>query len=250
MMSDVATNAPSEVQPSMSLAGRFFGVFYSPGETFAGIARKPDFIFPLVVLIVSSTAVAETMLWKLGAERMVRSSLEMTGSASQLSPEQLDQAARQASGILAITTHVSSVIGVPIFMLILAGLGILILNPLFGSQAGFKTVFSVTCYAGLVRVVGAVMAIPLILFSDPGGINTLSPVPTNLGFFLDPREVSKGLYTLAVSFDLLTFWFLIVLAMGLSRVTRGKVKSRAIFLTFFGLYLVWVLGWAGVSSLF
>ena len=204
-MSHVATNVHAEVQPSQSCVGRFFGVFYSPGETFADIVRKPDFIFPLLALIVSTVAATETMLWKVGAERMARNVMEMSGSMSQLSPEQMDQALRQSSGIFAIVTHVTSVLGVPISLLIFAGLGILILNPLFGSQANFRTVFSVTCYAGLVRVVGAIMAIPVIFFGDPQVMSTRSPVPTNLGFFLDPREVSKGLYTLAVSFDLLTF---------------------------------------------
>src|SRR5256885_3186589 len=40
-----ATVSPAEVpEPPKSFAARFAGVFFSPGATFADIARKPDWI--------------------------------------------------------------------------------------------------------------------------------------------------------------------------------------------------------------
>lgn len=245
-----SVSASTAPQPSKPPVLRLIGVFLSPGETFADIARMPDFVFPLIVLVLSSAATIETMLWKIGTERIVRNSLEMSGQAAKMSPDQLEQVIHRGAGFTAIIMHVSAFLGAPIYLLVVTGIGLLILNPLLGAQVGFKPVFSVTSYAALVRTVGSIMAIPLIFIGDPEHFNPQNPVPTNLGFFLDPQDVPKALYSLANSFDLLSLWFLIVLSLGLSQLTGGKIRPRSIFLTFFGLWMILILGRAGWAALF
>lgn len=249
-MSEVSAAGAPEPQPSMSLGRRFVGVFFSPSEAFDDVARKPDFIFPLVVMTIASVALIETMLWKVGAVAMVRNQLEASGRAGTMSPEQMDQAVRQGASITAIIMHISGLIGTPIFMLIITGISLLILNVVLGAQIGFKPVFSATCYAALVRLVGVVMAIPLIFFGDTEHFNASNPVPTNLGFFLNPHDVPKAVYSLATSFDLLTLWFLIVLAIGLSRISGGKAKTLSVFLSFLALWVLVSLAFAGLAALF
>jgi hypothetical protein len=249
-MSNPLPANPSENTPPMSPINRLVGVFMSPGETFADIARKPDILFPLIVAMVGSAAVVETLLWKIGAAQLVRNSLVTSGRAASMSADQLEQVVHNAAPFTAIVMHASAVLGAPIFLLIMAGIGLLFLNPILGAQAGFKGVFSATCYASLVRLVGVVMAIPLIFMGDAEHINPENPIPTNPGFFLDPSTTSKGVYSLATSMDVLTLWFLIVLAIGLSRLTRGKTKTTTVFLMFFGLWMVWVLGRAAIAVIF
>jgi hypothetical protein len=234
----------------MSALSRFIGVFISPGETFTYIAGKPDILFPLIVAIVGSAVVIETLLWKIGAAQLVRNSLVTSGRAASMSAEQLEQAVRTATPFTAIIMHISAFLGAPIFLLVMAGIGLLFLNPILGAQVNFKGVFSTTCYASLVRTVGVVMAIPLIFMGDAEHINPQNPIPTNPGFFLDPSNTSKGLYSLAASMDVLTLWFLIVLAIGLSRLTGGKTKTTTVFFMFFGLWMVWVLGRAAMAAIF
>jgi Yip1 domain len=236
-------------QPSMSPIGRLVGVFISPTETFADIARKPDIIFPLVVMILSSGALIEIMLWKIGAERIVRNSLELSGRAATMSADQLEQVVHRGAAFTVIVMHISALIGAPMFLLIITGIGLLILNPILGAQVGFKPVFSTTCYAALVRVVGAIMAISLLFMGDPEHLNPQNPTPTNVGFFLDPSNVPKAVYSLASSLDILLLWFLIVLGIGLSQLTGGKTKARTIFFVFFGLWMVLALGRAGFAAL-
>jgi Yip1 domain len=249
-MSDSVSAPPVPPQRSMSALGRLVGVFFAPGETFEDIARRPDFIFPLVLMIIASAAVIETMLWKIGAEALVRNSLEMSGRAASMSADQMNEAVHRAAGITAIIMHVSALIGAPIFLLIITGISLLILNMILGVQVGLKPVFSATCYAALVRLTGVVMAIPLIFMGDPEHLNAQNPIPTNVGFFLDPRSTSQWLYSLASSLDLLSLWFLIVLAIGLSKLSEGKAKSQTIFFIFFGLWMLLALGRAGFAALF
>ena len=74
--------------------------------------------------------------------------------------------------------------------------------------------------------------------------------PTNVGFFLNPLETSKPLLALASSFDLFTIWFVVLLGIGFSQATGGKVKVRTIFLVYFGLWMIWVLGKVGLAAIF
>ncbi len=45
---------------------RLVGVFLSPRESFADIVREPDFVAPLIAIVLSTVAVTETMLAKIG----------------------------------------------------------------------------------------------------------------------------------------------------------------------------------------
>lgn len=239
-----------EDEAGQSFVSRFIGVFLSPGETFDDIVRKPDFLAPLVVGVLAAVAVTETMLSKIGIERIMRTQIAQSSRGASMTADQIDQAVAQGAKIGAIITHIVGVVAVPIIILIIAAIGLGIVNLVFGSKTNFRTAFSVTCYANLVSVLGAVIAVVMILFGDPEHFNPQSPVPTNLGFFVDPTHTSKALVALAGSIDLFTFWFMALLGIGFSAATRKQAKPVPVFLCFFGLWAVLVLakmGWASMG---
>ena len=250
MSTTVSPPSVEEVPPSKSFLERFVGVFASPGATFADIGRKPDFVAPLIAAIVSTMAMTETMLGKIGMERIVRMSIEQSGQASSLSPEQIEQRVSQGAKIGAIITHLAGLVGAPIFLLVIAGIGLLITNAIFGAQLNFKTAFSVACYANLVGVVGALMAMVMILLGDPERFNAQNPSPTNLGFFLNRLETSKPLLALASSIDILRLWLMGLLGIGFSEATGRKVKALSVFFSFLGLWAIWVAGRVGLAAIF
>ena len=248
-MGDAVVKPADADTPAQSFPERLLGIFISPAETLADVARKPGFVAPLIAIVVGAIAVTETMLWKIGMERIVRMGIEQSGRASSMSPDQIDQAVRQGAKIGGIFAHIGGVVIPPIFLLIVAGLGLLIVNLIFGAQTKFKTVFSLVCYAYLVSLLGSLMALAVILFGDPDHFNPQNPLPSNVGFFLNPLEVSKPLYALASSADFITIWFLILLGVGLSEGTGRKVKPLSIFLVYAGFWLIWVLGKAGLAMI-
>jgi hypothetical protein len=240
-MGDAVVKPADAEAPAQSFPERLLGVFISPKETFADVARKPGFVAPLITLMIAAVAVTEVMLWKIGAERIVRMSMEQSGQASRMSPEQLDQAVTTAAKITGIAMHVGGVVGVPIYLLILAGLGILIANVIFGAQVKFGTVVSLVCYANLVSLLSSLMALAMMLFGDLEHFNVQNPIPTNPGFFLNVTEVSKPLYAFASSIDIFPIWIMILLGIGLSEGTGRKVKASSIFLVYLGFWALWVL---------
>jgi len=241
---------PAEADtPALSFPERLMGIFISPGETLEDVARKPGFWAPMIALVIGAVAVTETMLWKIGMERIVRMSIEQSSRASSMSPEQMDQAVRQGARIGGIFAHITGFVAVPVILLIVAGLGILIVNVIFGAKVKFKTVFSLVSYANLVSLLGSLMALAVILFGDPDHFNPQNPVPANVGFFLNPTQVSKPLYALASSPDIFTTWMLILVAIGLSKAAGGKAKPLPIFLVYAGLWAIWILIKMGLALL-
>jgi hypothetical protein len=246
-MGDVIVKPADADTPAQSFPERLMGIFISPAETFADVARKPGFVAPLILAVLGAIAVTETMLWKIGMERIVRASIEQSSRASSMSPEQIDQAVRQGARFVAIFARIGEIVGAPIVLLVLAGLGLLIVNLIFGARTKFKTVFSLICYANLVSLLGSLMAVAVILFGDPDHFNPESPVPSNVGFFLNPREVSKPLYSLASSADIFSIWLLILIAVGLAEGTGRKVKPLSIFLVYAGFWVIWILVKMGLA---
>lgn len=244
----IAPPMPEE-PPADSFLSRALGVFISPGRAFESIARRPDFLAPLIIMTVASYVIIEAMLQKVGAGRIIRQSIEMSGKASQMTPEQIDQAVQKMSTITAMSMRLGGVLGVPIFLLVIAAVGLFVVNVIFGSSATFKACFSVVCYADLVLLVSVVLGLVMILFGDTEQFNPENFLPTTVGFFLNPRETSKPLYVIASSFDVFRVWFIIMSSVGLSAATAKKVGTLAIFLTYLGIWVLIVLGHAGVVAL-
>jgi hypothetical protein len=237
------TAAPSgmaEGSGAMSFGQRLVGVFLEPRKTFADIARFPDFVAPLVIVLVASIAVAEVMVSKIGMEKIVRYSLEHSSRAAQMTPEQMDQAVAQGAKVGAIIAHAGAVIVPPLFVLILAGIGIIAVNAIFGGKVNFKAAFSIACWADIVSVLAALMAVLMMLFGDTEHFNPQNFTPTNLGFFLPP-DASKPLMALATSLDIFSFWLMALLGIGFSEATGGKVKALSVFLVYFGLWVLVVI---------
>ena len=102
-MGDVIVKPADADTPAQSFPERLMGIFISPVETLADVARKPDFVAPLILGVLGAIAVTETMLWKIGMERIIRTSIEQSGRASSMSPEQMDQAVHQGAKFGAIS---------------------------------------------------------------------------------------------------------------------------------------------------
>jgi hypothetical protein len=166
-----------------------------------------------------------------------------------MTPEQIDQTVQKVATFTAISMRVGGVIAVPFFLLIIAAVGLFIANVLFGASANFKTCFSVVSYANLVLLVGMVLGLVMIFWGDVEQFNAENFVPTTVGFFLNPRETSKPLYVIASSFDIFRVWFIVLSALGLSAATGKKVGTVPILLTYLGIWLLIVLGRAGIAAM-
>jgi hypothetical protein len=248
-MGDAVARPAEADTPALSFPERLMGIFISPGETFEDVARKPGFWAPLIAVVLGSVAMIETMIWKIGVERLARMGIEQSSRASSMTPEQIDQLVSQSAKFTGIIMQFAGFLAPPVVLLIMAGVGLLIVNVIFGARAKFKTVFSLVCYADLVSVLGALTSMAVMLFGDPDHFNSQNPIPGNVGFFLNPHEVSKPLYALASSADIFAIWLLILLGLGVSKGTGGKVKPLPVFLAYAGVWILLVLARVGFAMI-
>jgi hypothetical protein len=248
----VAPPMPEE-PPAGSFLSRLLGVFISPGETFADIARKPDFIAPVVTIVVAAWILFDTMYWKVGMETMTRLTLERSPFTSRMPPEQVEKAIHDSATHLTrqlIITDVTIPIVTILFLLILAGLGLMIVNAILGGQVKFKTLFSVASYAQLPALLGYVLGLVVILFGGTDNLDPQNPIPLNLAFFLNYKDVPKPLFALAGSVDIVVVWMVILLGVGMSKATGGKVKALPITLCFVGAWAIWIIGKVAITAIF
>src|SRR3954452_15071189 len=223
----VATPAP-DVEPKPNSFQRIIGVLFSPDSTFASIARRPDWVLPLALLLITSLAAGVIMAPRVDFASATREAMEQNKNMSQ---EQIDRAARMTSSIAKVMTYLSPVLSL-IGLLIIAGI-LLLAFRLFGGEGDYKQAFSVTCYASVPTIIKSVVT--LIIIVVRGGIVPAQALATivrsNLGFLAD-MKTNPMAFALLSSIDIFSIWFLALLIIGFAYVSRlSKAKSAVIIIS-------------------
>lgn len=243
-------NSPA-VAPAPAGMGEFSritGVFFDPKKTFEDIAKRPTWIVPVVLIMIAALAVSMTMAQRIGWERIVRHGMEASSRAQQMTPEQREQGVAMGVKIASIMGYVG-IIFVPVVDVIIAG--VLLLSAwIFSAGVRFKQVFSVVCYASLTGLISSILTIAVLFLKNPDEVNVQNALAFNPAAFMDPDK-SKGLYSLATSLDLFSFWTILLMAVGLKAAAGKKLSfGGAVFVVVLP-WAVYVLGksaWAGFMS--
>jgi hypothetical protein len=248
-MATIPAPAP-EAQASLSPFARVVGVFFSPKNTFEDIVRKPSWVLPLVLTTILSIAVSFSINQRINWREFMSQQIEKSPRAAQLSAEQKE---RQIEGGAKFSPPFTYAIGLcgPILAALIIGLVMWGAYSLLGGvSTNFSTAFSITAHAFLTGLVSSPLFI-LILYLKPYGTADLdNPIAANLAAFL-PDDSAKWLVALCKSFDLFTFWTLILLAIGFTAVNPKKLKGAKAFTIAFSVWATFVVlrvGWAFIFS--
>jgi ABC-type multidrug transport system fused ATPase/permease subunit len=250
-MGDAVVKPADADTPAQSFPERLLGVFISPAETFADVARKPDFILPLVLLVLIGVVATEVFLHKIGMEPVLRWAFEHSSRTANISPEQAQELLGKMVPYYTWTARVFEILWVPLVVVVGAVIGLVTVNSIFGGRITFKTAFSISSYAYTVNIIHSLIALTMTLFGDPEHLisNPQNPAPTSAGFFMNPLDTSKPLLALGGSLELFTLWNMALLAVGFSVASGRKAKATPVFLIIIGLWTVMVLIKMGLSTL-
>src|SRR4051812_25360695 len=80
------------VDPPMSEVSRIVGVFFSPGQTFADVIKRPRWYIPVIILTVCSLAFVYLYSQHVGWERVVRQQMEQSPRTQNMSTEDREKA--------------------------------------------------------------------------------------------------------------------------------------------------------------
>jgi len=251
VMGDVIVKPADADTPRQSFPERLMGIFISPTETFADVARKPDFLAPLVLLVLISVVGSEVFLHKIGMEPILKWAFEHSTRTANMSPDEMQGMLGKIVPFYTWMARGMGFVWAPLVVLLGAVVGLVTVNNIFGGQITFKTAFSISSYAYAVNIIYYLMVPIMVVFGDPEHYisNPQNPSPTSAGFFLNPLDISKPLLALAGSLEIFTVWYMALLAVGSSVASARKVKVAPIFLTFFGLWIVVVLIKMGLATL-
>lgn len=223
-----------------------FEVFYQPGQLFSGLdKRRGAWVVPLLLGLLLSLITTVAAIRLIGMDAIIRQRLQNT----QLTPEQMQNALNQAnSPVILYLSYVSPIV-VGLFALLLIT-GLLTIFALIGSkQPKFSTNFSMVTLAYFpYTLVACVMTVLVLLITqDRSALDINNLLATNVGAFMDKDTMSKGLYALLSSFDILTFAEIGLLSFGFAKVNRTSI-SFGLFAVL-SLWIVWVLIKMGLSLL-
>jgi len=228
----LATPAP-DPGPKPNPIQRIIGVLFSPDATMASIAKRPDWVLPLVFLLIVSFAAGIVIAQHVDFGATVRDSVEQNKNLSQ---EQVDKAVKMGVIFGKVATYLSPIFNV-IGLLIISGVLLLAVR-LFGGEGDYKQAFSVTCYASVPGIIKAVVL--MIIIMARGGTITAQTLATlvrsNLGFLSD-LKANPLAFTLLSSIDIFSIWFVVLLIIGFAYVSRlSKAKTAVVVV------ILWALG--------
>lgn len=251
MTIETAGSAPAQpvvpAAPKKSLLQRITGVFFAPDETFADIARKPDILWPLLILTVVGFVTTILVMPHFDWDAVVAQQAEAVQKQSpNISDADLERMGRITKAMAKVAGYLS-----PVFIIISYLVVALVLWGAFrlmGGEGDFKQSLSVTLYSYFPRMVlGGIIGTTVIILRgmvDPSQVAAV--VMTNPSFLIDHQE-QPVLFTLLASFDLFVFWTIFLLTVGFSKLSRlSKAKSAAIIVS---LWLVTVLLKVGFAAL-
>src|SRR5262249_9766552 len=128
-------------QQESSGFGRLIGVLFSPDDTFASIARKPDWVVPLVLFMLFGIVGGIVFAKKVDFLTAARQQME----ERKMPQEQMDQALKIQKVILSFITYASPVVSLIFFLAVTAIL--FGAYKAFGGAGEFPHYFSVFLYA-------------------------------------------------------------------------------------------------------
>ncbi len=252
-MSDMEVQPGSEAQaPGLSQMQRVTNTFSAPSKTFEDIKRGNKswwmpYLITCVCVYILFAAISIKVGWQQTADNVIRMDPKAEERMAQAPPEQ-----RETINKWTVYSMQGTFIAMPVIILVAVAVGSLVLwgtiNFAFGGKAKYGSIFAVYMFAGLPRIIESLLgAIVLFVGATPESFNLKNPAPTNLGAFLNPVETNKALYSFATSLNVITIWFLVLLAIGIA--TVAGVKRSAGYIAVFGWWILIVLISVGYAAI-
>ena len=229
---DTSTFTGPPPPPKVNHVARLLGVFHSPGETFADIAKAPTFWLPMLLLTVLGAATFIAAAQRIGPEQLVRK--EMARFADRIPPERLQEAVDRSVRFF-WTRYAAVFVVSPIIFLAAAGVILILANFVFGGSSSFKQMVAVVTHGWLPGGLSALVGIVVIFLKAPEDIDLQNLIAANLGVIV-PSETSKFLHAVATSLDLFVFWQIFLIATGVAATAKLSFTKSLI-----AVLIPWVL---------
>jgi Yip1-like protein len=241
--------AAPEPQPQMSAISRIFGVLFSPQKTFEDIVRQPGWGLAIALLTLLSLAVSFAINQRINWREFMSQQIEKSPQAAQLSAAQKEQRIEGGAKFSPIFTYavglLGPIIGALVFALVMWGAYAL----LGGVSTNFMTAMAIASHAFMTGLISSPLFLLVLYLKAPGTVDLENPVATNIAAVL-PDDSAKWLVALCKSFDVFTFWTLILIAIGFAATNPKKLKGGKPYMIAFSVWAAYVVCRVGIAFIF
>lgn len=214
---------------------RIVGVLFAPTPTFESIARRPDVLVPLAIVVLLTIVSGIALARVLDFNAIAREAIETAPNTAQMSPEQMERVTKFSAATMKVMSYASPFIAV-LILAITAGI-LLIAFRLMAGDGDFRQAFSVTTYAWYPRLLKALLATVVLMNRKSLSVFDLqNPLRSNPAFLFNPKTQPVA-FALATSFDVFSIWSLVLLVIGFAAISKlSRTRSAAIVI------VLWVIG--------
>jgi Yip1 domain len=212
----------------MNEAARLVGVFFSPGKTFADIARKPRWWIPVILIAILGTVYLNVFTQRVGWESVIRPAIENNANTQSMTTQQREQLIQTSARLSQYLGYGGSAVGTLFYVFIAAVLLMFLFDTIMGAGIGLKRMMGIVAYGFLPLFIQTALSMVVLFLKDPEDFNLRNPLMFNVGAYLSP-EAPAALRALGSSIDLFSLWIIVLLAIGVStagrRISFGKALA-------------------------
>lgn len=224
--SDIPGSSPVAPAPAPNSFQRVIGVLFSPNDTFASIARQPDWVVPLALILVVSLIAGIVFAQRVDFGAPIREAIEQNKNAT---PEQADRAVRIGSAAAKIFSYCAPAVSL-IFLLIISGF-LLLAFRVMGGEGDFRQAFSVTCYSWMPGLIKSIITTAIVAARSASAMDLPTLLRSNLAFLV-PLKQNPLMFALLSKLDVFSIWMIALLVIGFAFVSKfSKAKSAAIVIS-------------------
>ncbi|HEY3250403.1 MAG TPA: YIP1 family protein [Ignavibacteria bacterium] len=236
------------LQPNIALSDALAGVFSEPGETFTEIrhsTRATYWIIPLIILAVITSLASFIVLndEELSSEikkkqtEAVKERLDKAVKEGKMTraeaDEQLEKTEKMFGGGIFVAIGIAGGFFSVVIFFFLKALIYWGVFKIFKGSGTFINVMNVLGLASIITSIQMILDTVLAIFTGRLFVN-IGPV-----LLFTEEQLGSSMYKFVANFDLINIWYLIVVAIGLSKVSHVKLSISVIVV--FALWLIWVL---------
>ena len=238
------TKSPSQmVFDDLPVPSSFFarvtGLFASPARTFENVARHPRFSAPFLLTLVLFAGFWGLVYARLGLDGVAVAVVQYFRRGTLVTQDEIDFALQFSHGLVPAIL-IGGTIAILGHLLIIGWVGARFSDFFFGVRIRFRVALSFVSYAYLAKTVAqTILSIPMALFGELNRLNFGDLLPTNIAFFLDPKDTSRMLYALLQSLDIIQLWYFTLLGIAFSTAADDRESSPVMAASLAALWIAW-----------
>ena len=239
----------SEAEPPSGFAAILGDLYFSPGEAFQPIARRPAFWAPLLAYVVLGAAFNAVWLHFIDPAEFARVQIEDSPIAERLSPQDRAEGIAGEARRLPYTSWLGPLLLSPLNVALVAGVFLFVFRFLYGGDVTFKQSLAVVAWTFLaVALVTQPLILVVLYLRDDWTADPQRALQANLSLLLDRASVPRAVFSVAESVDLFSAWTVTLLSIGYAAAAGIRVGRAAIGVV--AAWAVYVVGKAALAAFF